>query len=182
MGDLKLIVQSKNKLFKLFIWTMSVTLIFFMFSPSISKAQNSNKEDNLTDEDLEQVIATLKVIEEIPDELLESGDSKAINEYFRDRGIVSHVYNPENGEEAPMVIQPYGWWSCSLAIAELLVMNAIPIAKLTKIKKYIEELGGAVETAKLLVGATTAKEKVGILSALVAELTGFTDVANSCNL
>lgn len=44
-------------------------------------------------------------------------------------------------------------WSCSLAIGELLVTNAIPIAKLTKIKKYVKALGGAWETAKLLVGA-----------------------------
>lgn len=61
-------------------------------------------------------------------------------------------------------------------------MNAILIAKLTKIKKYVKQLGGAVETAKLLAGATTAKEKAAILSALVAELTGFTNVKTSCNL
>ena len=44
-------------------------------------------------------------------------------------------------------------------------MNAIPVAKWTKIKKYVKELGGAVETVNLLVGATIAREKVAILSA-----------------
>lgn len=153
-----------------------------MFTPSITKAQKTNDEGNLTNEELEQSIATLKAIEEIPDELLESGDSQAINQYFKDKGLTSHIYNPEIGEEAPMIIQSYGWWGCSLAVAEIIVMNAIPIAKLTKIKKYVKALGGAKETAKLLVGATTAGEKAAVLSALVAELTGFTNVKNACNL
>lgn len=163
---------------------MTVILTLFTFTPSIINAQesNSNITSDPTPEELEQAIKTLEIIEEIPDELLESGDSEAINQYFADKGISSNIYNPSMGEVEPMIIQPYGWWDCSLAVAEILVMNAIPIAKLTKIKKYVKQLGGAVETAKLLVGATNATEKVAILSALVAELSGFTHVKNSCNL
>ena len=171
--------KSNSKVIKPFVWIMSTILMLSMFTPAIASAQN---QDDFTQEELKQAIETLKVIEEIPDELLKSGDSEAINQYFGDRGITSHIYNPEAGEESPVIIQPYGWWDCSLALGELVVMNAIPIAKLTKIKKYIKELGGAIETAKLLVGATTATEKVAALSALIAELTGFTNVKNACNL
>ncbi|WP_313237302.1 hypothetical protein [Sporosarcina ureae] len=173
-------ITSRNNVVKPFVWLMTVILMLFTFTPSITNAQES--DNDFTQEELDQAIKTLKAIEEIPDELLESGDSEAINQYFTDKGITSNVYNPNMGEVAPMIMQPYGWWGCSLAVAELLVMNAIPIAKLTKIKKYVKQLGGAVETAKLLVGATTAKEKAAILSALVAELTGFTNVKTSCNL
>lgn len=173
-------VKLRNKVCKPLIWLMSIALMLSIFPPGIASAQENY--DDSTPKELKQPIETLKAIEEIPDELLESGDSEAINQYFNDRGITSRVYNPEIGEKAPMIKQPRGWWNCSLAIGELVLMNAIPIAKLTKIKKYIKELGGAIETAKLLVGATTAKEKIAALTALIAELTGFTNVKNACNL
>lgn len=178
-----MLIRFKGDRIKSLILLMSMTLLFSMFSSNMVSAQESDGEENqLTSEELEQIITTLTAIEEIPDELLASGDSQAINQYFNDKGITSHIFNPEMGEKAPLIMQPYGWWGCSLSIAELLVMNAIPIAKITKIKKYIKDLGGAVESAKLLVGATSAKEKAAILSALVAELTGFTNVKNACNL
>ncbi|AVD55708.1 MAG: hypothetical protein LKH78_10660 [Weizmannia coagulans] len=113
----------------------------------------------------DELLPVLDAIEHIPDELLEQGNQDEIQKYFKDT--------------LPK-IQTKSVWSCSLAIGELLVTNAIPIAKLTKIKKYVKALGGAWETAKLLVGATTAGEKIAALSALMAELTGFTNVRNEC--
>ncbi|MCP3028713.1 hypothetical protein [Halobacillus sp. A5] len=147
--------------------------------PSIAKAKNEEETGVFTEEEMENLTPSLEAIVEIPDELLESGNSEAINQYFADRGIDSHIYNSEKGDEASVIMQTQGWWGCSLAISQILVMNAIPIAKLVKIKQYVKALGGVKETAKLLVGATTPGEKT---AALVAELTGFTNVKKACNL
>lgn len=113
----------------------------------------------------DELLPALDAIEHIPDELLEKGSPEEIKKYFM--------------ETLPR-IRTQSVWSCSLAISELLVMNAIPIARLTKIKKYVKALEGAWETAKLLVGATTAGEKVATPSALIAELSGFINVRNEC--
>lgn len=50
---------------------MTVILMLFTFTPSITNAQES--DNDFTQEELDQAIKTLKAIEEIPDELLESG-------------------------------------------------------------------------------------------------------------
>ncbi|GIN39414.1 hypothetical protein [Heyndrickxia oleronia] len=113
----------------------------------------------------DELLPVLDAIEYVPDELLENGSPEEIKKYF---------------ENALPKIHTQGIWGCSLAIGELLVTNAIPATKIFKIKKYIKALGGAWETAKLLVGATTAGEKVAALSGLIAELTGFTNVRNEC--
>ncbi len=115
----------------------------------------------------DELLPALDAIEHVPDELLENGSEDEIKKYF---------------EDALPNIQTYGVWECSLAIGKLLVTNAIPAAKLLKIKKYIKELGGAWNAAKLLVGATSAGEKLQALKKLISLITGYSNVKEKCGL
>lgn len=115
----------------------------------------------------DELLPALDAIEHVPDELLENGSEDEIKKYF---------------EDALPNIQTYSVWECSLAIGKLLVTNAIPAAKLLKIKKYIKELGGAWNAAKLLVGATSAGEKLQALKKLISLITGYSNVKEKCGL
>jgi hypothetical protein len=175
------VIIRNNYLLKAFLTLVSFSLILLLVTPNIANAQSDEIGQTFSEVKVKELIPTLEAIDEIPMELLESGDSEAINKYFSDNlGIETHIYNEAAGEEPPLIIQPMGWWSCSLAVAEVLAMNAIPIAKITKIKKYIDALGGVKMAAKLLTGATNAGEKAAMVSALIGELSGFTNVANAC--
>lgn len=163
------------------------------FSSSVSAAtindSNSSYSEELptySQEDVDSLVPILSAIENIPDELLEEGNVDKIHEYFVSQGVDLTV--TDGDQVTPLeqtnsgMVTTSSAWSCSLAIGELIVTNAIPIAKITKIKKYVKALGGVTNTAKLLVGATTTTEKVGALSALIAELTGFDNVSTECGL
>ncbi|MFC0524663.1 hypothetical protein ACFFGV_13885 [Pontibacillus salicampi] len=151
--------------------------------------ENQN-QTTYTKNEVEQLLPLLEAIEEIPDDMLARGDAEEINNYFAEKGIETNVVkNARNVTAQDAIIAgstsskgygTQGVWGCSLAIAEIIALNALPIAKITKIKKYIDALGGIKETAKLLVGATTVGEKTAAFSALVAELSGFTKVRNKC--
>ncbi|PIE91953.1 hypothetical protein CO726_29215 [Bacillus fungorum] len=173
--------------------TLALSVGFGLTAPSFSvsaaevnndySSHIQNEKGAFSKEQVEQLKPVLKAIEDIPDQLLVEGNEDAINEYFKDKDIALKVSNDvQSSVDKQIPIMGVSAWDCSLAIGELLVMNAIPIAKLAKIKKYVKALGGAWETAKLLVGATTAGEKVAALSALIAELTGFTNVKKECGL
>lgn len=176
-----MVMAKNNFVSKVFLTLLSLSLIVSFAIPNFASAQSEKTNQTLSEKEMEAFLPSLEAIAEIPDELLESGDSDAINEYFSNKlGMETHIYNEQAGEEKPVIVQTQGWWGCSLAIGEALAMNAIPIAKITKIKKYVDALGGIKMTAKLLTGATNAGEKAAMLSALMGELSGFTNVANSC--
>lgn len=163
---------------------VNITMVLFLVFSLGTTAFASEKalaEATYSKEVVKQMVPVLQAIENIPNELLESGDSTAINQYFRSKNVDINVFNDAKGEKGRV---KRGWWGCSLAIGELLVLTAVPIAKISKIKKYIEGLGGTVEAAKLLVGATSIREKaeaIGIAFAgLVTELSGFTEVKEKC--
>ncbi|WP_144507524.1 hypothetical protein [Bacillus thuringiensis] len=178
-----------GKKMKLTCATLALSVGFGLSAPSFSASAaelNSNKikegEAIYSKEEVKQLTPILQAIEEIPDELLVEGNEDAVNEYFKNKNINVTVSNDSQAMLENQNPVMYGAWECSLAIGEIIVMNAIPIAKLTKIKKYVKALGGAWNTAKLLVGATNAGEKWAILTALIAELSGFTKVKNDCGL
>lgn len=178
----------KGKGFKLTCATLALSVGFGLTAPSFSASaaelekgssysQNSS-EKLFSKEQLDQLQPMLEAIENVPDQLLEEGNEFEINQYFHEKKVDLRVSDGTNNEIYNERTQ--GAWECSVAIGELIVTNAIPIAKLTKIKKYVKALGGAWETAKLLVGATNAGEKWAMVTALMAELSGFTDVKNDC--
>lgn len=184
----------RGKKMKLACTTLALSVGFGLTAPSFSVSAEEvsnntyssyiqNGQGAYTKEQVEQLKPILKAIEDIPDELLVEGNEEAVNQYFKDKNIALEVSNGVKGSiDEEITIMGASAWDCSIAIGELLVMNAIPIAKITKIKKYVKALGGAWETAKLLVGATTAGEKWAALTALIAELSGFTKVKNACGI
>ncbi|MGM0890691.1 MAG: hypothetical protein ACQEW5_28145 [Bacillota bacterium] len=66
--------------------------------------------------------------------------------------------------------------ACAAALTWFVGSNLFMAAKIIKVKKYINALGGFKETAKLITGATTWEEKLRVggsaLKSLAAEITG----------
>ncbi|KAH6855476.1 hypothetical protein B0I37DRAFT_411468 [Chaetomium sp. MPI-CAGE-AT-0009] len=144
----------------------------------------------------------LSEIDEIPDEILEKGD-EALHKWLVEHGFRgdndklkrdtdASAFDAEDAdnlsllERGELVARASAWKiaKCVAAIVQLLATTAVPAAKLFRIKKYIQALGGAKEAVKLLLGATTRAEKlrVGgeILVNLSAELLGISTVKNNC--
>ncbi|QWS33693.1 hypothetical protein [Curtobacterium aetherium] len=118
--------------------------------------------------DLEQ---GLEFIQSIPDAVLLSGDA-ALQEWIA-------VTHPEllRGPRADIV-------GCTGAIAWLIASTAIPVAKILKIKKLINALGGVAKAVRIFWGASFSWEKIkavgGAAGALAAELIGITSVKQKC--
>ncbi|AEO64841.1 bd68738e-4cac-4afb-aae9-a5e8103d92a6 [Thermothielavioides terrestris] len=143
----------------------------------------------------------LSQIEGIPEDVLQQGD-EALHKWLVDHGIRAGdeklKRDTDGGEEASdeeglsllergELVARASWWKiakCVAAIVQLLATTAVPAAKLLRIKKYIEELGGAKQAVELLLKATTKSEKLKAggeaLVALSAELLGISSVKNNC--
>ena len=140
-----------------------------------------------------EVERTFGVIHDIPDAVLEAGD-EALQAWKVDHGHQKR----EAGAEALAAPAPApelpdrsllarGWWEvtkCAGAIAAFIASNAIGAAKLLRIKKYIEALGGVKKSAELLLKASTNAERLKeggeALALLAGEILGTSLVANNC--
>lgn len=118
--------------------------------------------------DLEQ---GLELISEIPDSVLLAGDA-AVQSWMAGN-------HPEliQGTRADIV-------GCAGAIAWLIASTAIPAAKILKIKKLIDGIGGVAKAVQLFWGASFKWEKIqalgGAAAALGAELLGIAAVQQKC--
>ncbi|WP_139195139.1 hypothetical protein [Curtobacterium sp. MCBA15_001] len=118
--------------------------------------------------DLERGLA---LIDEIPEAVLLAGDLA-----LRDWVTSTH---PElvTTSRADIV-------GCAGAIAWLIASTAIPAAKILKIKRLIEGLGGVAKAVQLFWGASFKWEKIqalgGAAAALGAELLGIAAVQQKC--
>lgn len=116
-------------------------------------------------EDVEQA---LKLIESIPDEVLQKGD-KATQQWIAD-----HQATATRASVA----------GCTAAIALFLGTNLVSAAKIIKIKRLIKDLGGLKEAVKIMWGASFSYEKMqaagGTLAALAGEFFGITSIRNEC--
>ncbi|WP_155850335.1 hypothetical protein [Arthrobacter sp. Br18] len=112
----------------------------------------------------------------IPDSVLEQGDD-ATRTWLAERNAA--------GESGGETVQPMAnVFSCAGAIAVAIAGVALPAAKILKIKKLANELGGVSEAVQLLWGASFKYEKMqaagGALAALGAELLGIAAIQNEC--
>ncbi|KAK3695710.1 hypothetical protein B0T22DRAFT_478339 [Podospora appendiculata] len=133
-------------------------------------------------------------IESIPDDVLEAGD-EALHKWLVTNGLREPDAPLKRDETsatdsllARAVLEArVSVWKiakCLAAIVQLLATTAVPAAKLLRIKKYLEALGGAREAVELLLKATTQAEKLRlggeVLVNLAAELLGISSVKNNC--
>lgn len=120
-------------------------------------------------------VELLKVIDEIPESVLLQGDE----------ATRTWVENKMNSGTTPGRVKPMrNWLKCSGAILAVVGTTALPAAKLLKIKRYMNALGGTWEAIRLLWGASFAAEKLtalgGAAAALGAELLGITAIKEAC--
>jgi hypothetical protein len=113
----------------------------------------------------------LGLIHEIPDAVLLRGEA-ALQVWISER-------HPEllRGTRADII-------GCTGAIAWLIASTAIPVAKILKIKRLIDTLGGVAKAVRIFWGASFSWEKIkalgGAAGALAAELIGITAVKQKC--
>lgn len=73
---------------------------------------------------------------------------------------------------------------CAAAITAFIASNAIGAAKILRIRKYIEALGGVRASAKLLLEASNTAERLKeggeALALLAGEILGFPLVRKNC--
>ena len=116
-------------------------------------------------EDVEQA---LKLIDSIPDEVLQKGD-KATQQW-----IAEHQATATRASVA----------GCTAAIALFIGTNAVSLGKIVKIKRLIKDLGGLKEAVQIMWGASFSYEKMqaagGTLAALAGEFFGVTSIRNEC--
>jgi hypothetical protein len=74
--------------------------------------------------------------------------------------------------------------ACALAVGELILTTAIPVAKLLSVKKAIDALGGVRKAAELLLKSKDAQDALKrggeALKEIFEALLGFKDVKKAC--
>lgn len=117
------------------------------------------------------LILGLGYIESIPDSVLAGGDES----------LRSWIAEQETEAGASPRADVFG---CAGAIALMIATTAIPAAKILKIKKLIDTLGGVAKAVRLFWGASFKWEKIralgGAAAALGAELLGISAVQQKC--
>ncbi|RPA72521.1 hypothetical protein BJ508DRAFT_381520 [Ascobolus immersus RN42] len=121
---------------------------------------------------LEEAFTTISAI---PDTVLEAGDL-ALDRYLINAGVRSPkaLVNSLQGDAV----------SCAVEIGKFIVSNVFLAAKILRIKKYIDALGGAAKAAQLLLKATTPAQRLKIggeaLRNLFNEISGAKKVVDAC--
>lgn len=122
-------------------------------------------------------------IEAIPDAVLEAGD-EATNNWMVENGYRFQNKKRDMVDRDLEDRDVFGVVKCAGAIAAFIASNAIGAAKLLRIKKYIEALGGIRKSAELLLKASNNAERLReggeILALLAGEILGFSLIANNC--
>lgn len=185
-----------NKKIKITAAVLSASLIITPLSGLIENNQNvakasesisNNYYNAITPSDIRELEPLLNAIAVMPDELLENGTNVEINNYFKKYNIKTNFYNEAIGEtkdDVIIMLPRANFWGCVGSLAWLIGTTAIPIAKIGRIKNYINALGGVKSTVQLLWGASFSYEKIvaagGALAGLGQEILGIKGVADNC--
>lgn len=123
----------------------------------------------------EGLTTLLEQVTAIPDDVLQAGDEAT--QAWIDENLVAA------GDDGTVVAKA-SVLGCAGSIAVALAGVAFPAAKLLKIKKLADELGGVKKAVDLLWGASFNYEKVqaagGALASLGAELIGIASIKEQC--
>ncbi|MEW6926548.1 hypothetical protein QEV13_06920 [Trueperella pyogenes] len=87
-------------------------------------------------------------------------------------------------EDHPIPMVRASFWGCLGSVAWAIGSNVVSVAKIAKIKKYMQALGGVKEAVRLMWGASFKLEKMkaagGALAGLGAEILGIKGVKDQC--
>jgi len=133
------------------------------------------------------------IVEAIPVSTLEAGDA-AVSEYLATApasiAIPATVVEARSDSVETRAVAAQANviddLKCAAEIAKVILTTVVPAARLLRIKKYIEALGGTGKIVKILIKIRKG-EKVGsaeILSAgkkLLGEITGITGIKEKCD-
>lgn len=138
---------------------------------------------------------TFNVIDSIPNDILEKGDDE-VNKWLVENDYRSTSAELTEDVDASVTLSTRtdigeldarGFWDVTKCVGSILWAigsTAIPIAKIARIKKYIEALGGVKNAVKLMLGATSKAEKLKAggqaLVNLASELLGIASVKANC--
>jgi hypothetical protein len=113
----------------------------------------------------------LELIDRIPESVLLEGQA-AFDSWAADQSL-----RPPLATRASIL-------ACTGAIAMLIASTAFPVAKILKIKRLINSLGGVAKAVRIMWGASFSWEKIralgGAAAALGAELIGVAAVKRGC--
>ncbi|KAL9635710.1 MAG: hypothetical protein Q9164_003290 [Protoblastenia rupestris] len=144
----------------------------------------------LKDDDDHKIYGELEhvfdVIEKIPNNILDDEDDAALDKWMKEQGYRSST-DKRDVAIVERDLEDRGAWEvakCAGAIAAFIATNAIGAAKLLRIKKYIEALGGVRKSAELMLKASTNAERLKeggeALALLAAEILGTSMISNNC--
>ncbi|MFS0704343.1 hypothetical protein AB6N23_07460 [Cellulomonas sp. 179-A 9B4 NHS] len=130
-----------------------------------------------------QTAQLLELIAAIPDSVLLQGDA-AKNAWITERLVASGLSPVAVAELDGTGAVPDGFLECSGAILILIGTTAIPAAKLLRIKRLMDDLGGVTTAIRIMWGASFSHEKLKAVgaaaAALGAELLGIAAVKTAC--
>lgn len=114
-------------------------------------------------------------------------NGESIDSYYKvDGNSLIQVVEFNEKTAFPVVADP-SWWQISKCVAAVGVVIAgtiFSVAKIAKIKKYIQALGGVREAVLLMMGATSFAEKgaevTKVLGNLCAAILGVDTIINNC--
>ncbi|MFF9096038.1 hypothetical protein ACF1AY_07065 [Streptomyces sp. NPDC014776] len=129
--------------------------------PGAVAAAVANAGAELDTADGQQLLAALKVVEEMPDRVVAQGDA-AVQAY-----LAAQLPAGKGGVAA------FGWWQttkCVAAITAAVAGGAVPVAKILKLKAFIKKVGSVKEAAVLLIRVAKGEEKISELGATLGGL------------
>ncbi len=144
---------------------------------------------NFTEDFAPALAYTFNALASIPDDVLAQGE-EAVNKWFVENNYRSgsvELAADADADDAVTDLEARGFWQVTKCVGSIMWAigsTAIPVAKIARIKKYIEALGGVKKAVQLMLGATSKAEKLKAggqaLVNLSAELLGISAVKANC--
>jgi len=132
-------------------------VLMFSFSAGSATSVSANETEGtydalISEEDVEILEDALQLIEHMPEELLEEGKEEErldwMIDYTDNDELKSEIVLAKKMQNAS--VQPMGVYSCAKGIASAIVQLAVPVTKITKLKKVIKAAGGTKQFASKL--------------------------------
>ncbi|HAO6015867.1 TPA: hypothetical protein IQA20_002806 [Listeria monocytogenes] len=118
---------------------------------AITNEELGIKDGDYNNEEMEVVEKIYTAVEEIPESIVNSGESNTIEWLEEETGYPVAVTNDEQLQfyvQDPNQITTYGAIGCAIAIGTAIVAFGFPAAKILKLKAVMKALGGATKFAK----------------------------------